>query len=131
MRRKIRDNMADLDEEFINDIHNSYEEDTPEVVGPEPGTDDPLASPSRPPTKVRAGARVGTGATEEEEKKFWGIPDLMSFKRDRKDVAALRSPEYVKPLTDKWMQAGDYDASAWSRDAGRQEARAQHIEQKG
>eukprot|EP00808_Paulinella_micropora_P015163 g9628.t1 len=47
------DNMADLDEEFINDIHNSYEEDTPEVVGPKPGTDDPLANPSRPPTSLR------------------------------------------------------------------------------
>eukprot|EP00808_Paulinella_micropora_P016555 g23661.t1 len=51
--------MADLDEEFINDIHNSYEEDTPEVVGPEPGTDDPLASPSRPPTKSKSGSKSG------------------------------------------------------------------------
>eukprot|EP00808_Paulinella_micropora_P029811 g34432.t1 len=51
--------MADLDEEFINDIHNSYEEDTPEVVGPEPGTDDPLASSSRPPTKSESGSKSG------------------------------------------------------------------------
>eukprot|EP00808_Paulinella_micropora_P014217 g76752.t1 len=54
-----RDDMADLDEEFINDIHNSYEEDTPEVVGPKPGTDDPLASPSRPPTKSESGSKSG------------------------------------------------------------------------
>eukprot|EP00808_Paulinella_micropora_P016789 g11764.t1 len=109
-----RDNMADLDEEFIDDIYNSYEEETPEVVGPKPGTDDPVASPSSPPTTSESGSKSGrrsnsassTETSDDEEDEEEEEVDVQFRNKSKKHkssgwkIASLRI-QYISP-TDEY-----------------------------